>query len=165
MTGKAASSFPAATCSPAGALVVGFSSRSRVAAQQQDAPSVEQKPNPPPPLPGSLKGSPFLDSWIKVDADGKITVLTGKVELGQGIKTALLQIAAEELDVPLASLTLVTADTGRTANEATPPEANPCRRRHCHPARRRSARAPRGTSRAAARPAERCGPGRRRPRQ
>jgi nicotinate dehydrogenase subunit B len=100
-----------------GALVVGFSSRSRVAAQQQDAPSVEQKPNPPTPLPGGLKGSPFLDSWIKVDADGKITVLTGKAELGQGIKTALLQIAAEELDVPLASLTLMTADTGRTANE------------------------------------------------
>jgi nicotinate dehydrogenase subunit B len=98
-----------------GALIVGFSSMSRLLAQQA-APAVDQKPSPPP-LPGSLKGSPFLDSWIRVDADGAITVFTGKAELGQGIKTALLQIAAEELDVPLSSLTLVTADTARTANE------------------------------------------------
>ena len=46
-----------------------------------------------------------------------ITVFTGKAELGQGFKTAFQQIAAEELDVPFASLTVVTADTGRTANE------------------------------------------------
>ncbi|MET0539517.1 MAG: molybdopterin cofactor-binding domain-containing protein [Xanthobacteraceae bacterium] len=70
-----------------------------------------------PPLPGSLKQSPYLDSWIRIAADGRITVLTGKVELGQGVKTALLQIAAEELDVPLETITLVTADTGQTANE------------------------------------------------
>jgi nicotinate dehydrogenase subunit B len=98
----------------AGALIVSFSSMPRVAAQQQDSASGQQKP---PPLPGSLKGSPFLDSWIRIDADGRITVLTGKAELGQGIKTALLQIAAEELDVPLAALSLITADTARTANE------------------------------------------------
>ena len=59
----------------------------------------------------------MLDSWIRIDADGTITVFTGKAELGQGIKTAFLQIAAEELDVPFASLKVVTADTGRTANE------------------------------------------------
>jgi nicotinate dehydrogenase subunit B len=100
-----------------GALVVSFASLSRLASQEQNAPTAAQKPNPPPQLPGSLKGSPFLDSWIRVDADGAITVLTGKAELGQGIKTALLQIAAEELDVPLSSLTLITADTARTANE------------------------------------------------
>jgi CO/xanthine dehydrogenase Mo-binding subunit len=100
-----------------GALVVSFASLSRLAAQEPNAPTAAQKLNPPPQLPGSLKGSPFLDSWIRVDADGAITVLTGKAELGQGIKTALLQIAAEELDVPLSSLTLITADTARTANE------------------------------------------------
>ena len=44
-------------------------------------------------------------------------MFTGKAELGQGLKTALLQIAAEELDVPFASLKLVTADTGLTADE------------------------------------------------
>ena len=48
----------------------------------------------------------MLDSWIRIDADGAITVFTGKAELGQGIKTALLQIAAEELDVDPARITL-----------------------------------------------------------
>ena len=92
-----------------GALILSFSLRPAFA-QDQAAP-------PPPPLPGSLKQSPFLDSWIKVDADGGITLFTGKAEIGQGVKTALLQIAAEELDVPFGALKLVTADTARTANE------------------------------------------------
>ena len=70
-----------------------------------------------PSPPGSLKGAPFLDSWIRIDADGSITVFTGKAELGQGFKTAFQQIAAEELDVPFESLKVVTADTRRTANE------------------------------------------------
>jgi nicotinate dehydrogenase subunit B len=69
------------------------------------------------PLPGSLKQSPYLDAWIRIAADGHVTVLTGKVELGQGMKTALLQIAAEELDLPFEAITLITADTGETANE------------------------------------------------
>jgi len=68
-------------------------------------------------LPGNLGQSPFLDSWIRVEASGAITVYTGKAELGQGIKTALLQVAAEELCVPFERLTLVTADTHVTANE------------------------------------------------
>ena len=68
-------------------------------------------------LPGSLKTTPLLDSWIRIDADGGITVFTGKAELGQGIKTALIQVAAEELAVEPAAITLVTADTGRTPNE------------------------------------------------
>src|SRR5207247_802211 len=59
----------------------------------------------------------MLDAWLRSNADGTVTVFTGKVELGQGIKTALAQIAAEELDVPLARVTMVTADTGRTPNE------------------------------------------------
>ena len=44
-----------------------------------------------PELPGSLKTQPLLDGWIRIDADGSITVFTGKAELGQGIKTALTQ--------------------------------------------------------------------------
>ena len=95
-----------------GALVVNFCSMPRLLAQegQQSQAAGRQ-------LPGSLKAAPCLDSWIRIGADGRITVFTGKVELGQGIKTALLQIAADELDVPFASLNLVTADTARTANE------------------------------------------------
>jgi len=68
-------------------------------------------------LPASLSNTPYLDAWIRIDAKGDVTVFTGKAELGQGIRTALTQIAAEELEVPPASITLVTADTGRTPNE------------------------------------------------
>src|SRR6266702_306708 len=68
-------------------------------------------------LPGSLEDTPNIDAWIRVDASGAVTILTGKAELGQGLKTALLQVAAEELKVPLVRLSLVTADTARAANE------------------------------------------------
>jgi nicotinate dehydrogenase subunit B len=93
-----------------GALIVSFS-LSNAFAQDQAAPAAAPKP------PGSLATTPFLDSWIRIDADGTITAFTGKAELGQGFKTAFQQIAAEELDVPFGQLKVVTADTGRTANE------------------------------------------------
>ncbi|MDB5599001.1 MAG: putative oxidoreductase subunit protein [Xanthobacteraceae bacterium] len=92
-----------------GALAVYFSLRDPLDALAQGA--------PPPKLPGSLDKFPLLDSWIKIDANGAITVFTGKAELGQGIKTAFIQLAAEELSVEPGDLTLVTADTGRTPNE------------------------------------------------
>ena len=53
-------------------------------------------------LPGSLQTNRTLDAWLRINPDGSVLVFTGKVELGQGIVTALAQIAAEELDVPLA---------------------------------------------------------------
>ncbi|MGH8188636.1 MAG: molybdopterin cofactor-binding domain-containing protein, partial [Steroidobacteraceae bacterium] len=68
-------------------------------------------------LPGSLKEAPFLDSWIRINADGTVTVFTGKAELGQGVKTAIIQIAAEELKVEPRRIELITADTARTPNE------------------------------------------------
>jgi len=95
-----------------GALIVSFSLTGAIA-QEQNAPAAAPAANPP----GSLKTSPYLDSWIRIEADGSITVFTGKAELGQGFKTAFQQIAAEELDVPFASLKVVTADTKLTANE------------------------------------------------
>jgi len=67
-------------------------------------------------LPGSLRSTPLLDSWLRIDAHG-ITVFTGKAELGQGIETALVQVAAEELVVNPDAITLVAADTARTPNE------------------------------------------------
>jgi nicotinate dehydrogenase subunit B len=93
-----------------GALIVSFSLTGAFA-QDQAAPAPAPKP------PGSLATTPYLDSWIRIDADGSITVFTGKVELGQGFKTAFQQIAAEELDVAFASLKVVTADTQLTADE------------------------------------------------
>lgn len=68
------------------------------------------------PLPGSLRFTPMLDAWLRIDAGG-ITVFTGKAELGQGIETALIQVAAEELAVDPAVIRLVTADTARTPDE------------------------------------------------
>src|SRR5689334_14146552 len=60
-----------------------------------------------PRLPGSLSRDPYLDGWIRIDPDGIVTAFTGKAELGQGIKTALLQVAAEELVVSLQAVKLV----------------------------------------------------------
>src|SRR3712207_8898272 len=50
---------------------------------------------PKAPLPGSLSGEPFLDAWIRIDADNEVSVFTGKAELGQGVKTAILQRSEE----------------------------------------------------------------------
>src|SRR5437870_418158 len=77
-------------------------------------PALAQQPKQ---LPGSLNGNRMLDAWIRINADGSATVFTGKVELGQRIVTALAQIAAEELDLPLARISMVSGDTGRTPNE------------------------------------------------
>ena len=68
-------------------------------------------------LPGDLETNRMLDAWIRIGADGNATVCTGKVELGQGIVTALAQIAAEELDLPLARVHMISGDTARTPNE------------------------------------------------
>ena len=92
----------------AGGLVVSFALAPAGLAQQAA---------PQPALPGSLEDAPFLDSWIRIDPKGAVTVFTGKAELGQGIATALQQIAAEELGLSFATPTVVTADTGRTPNE------------------------------------------------
>lgn len=81
-----------------------------------DAPEM---PLPPVPdeLPGSLRQTPDLDSWIRIHADGAITISTGKAELGQGIKTAVAQIAADELDVSPARIRVISADTHQTPDE------------------------------------------------
>lgn len=68
-------------------------------------------------LPGNLASTPLLDAWVRIDAQSHITVYTGKAELGTGIQTAFIQIAAEELQVAPADIHLVTADTGLTPNE------------------------------------------------
>jgi len=75
-----------------GALLVGLTFAPRVDAQQP---------------PGGAIAGPFtpdpeqLDTWIAIHADNTATVFLGYVELGQGNSTALLQIAAEELDLDM----------------------------------------------------------------
>ena len=93
-----------------GALVVSFPMLPRRLAAQGAGEATAK-------LPGSLAKTPMLDAWLRIDGDGKITVFTGKAELGQGLKTALVQIAAEELIVAPEAIELVTADTARTPDE------------------------------------------------
>ena len=64
-----------------------------------------------PKLPGSLHVNRRLDRWLSFHAEGFVTIRPGKVELGQGILTALAQISADELDVPLARLRVQPAST------------------------------------------------------
>src|SRR5205809_3059767 len=59
----------------------------------------------------------WLDDWLAIEADGTITAFSGKVELGTGVRTALTQIVAEELDVPLERVHMVMGDTVRTPDE------------------------------------------------
>jgi CO/xanthine dehydrogenase Mo-binding subunit len=68
-------------------------------------------------LPGSLNNNKMLNAWVRIGGDGNAMVYTGKVELGQGILTALWQIAAEELDLPLDRVKIYSADTALSPNE------------------------------------------------
>ena len=68
-------------------------------------------------LPLSLKMNPRLDRWVRFDAGGRVTVFSGKVELGQGIVTAIAQIAAEELEVAPERVAVVAGDTALSPDE------------------------------------------------
>jgi nicotinate dehydrogenase subunit B len=101
-----------------GGLLVAFSFGGRALGQL--AGGGEGSAGPPvkrPDLAGSLRLTPELDAWIRLGPDGRATVFSGKAELGQGIRTALLQVAAEELDLPTGSIDFITADTSRTPDE------------------------------------------------
>ena len=65
----------------------------------------------------SLAANPKLSSWINFDSEGQVIVSPGKVEIGQGIVTALAQIAADELDVAFARVRMVRASTAGSPNE------------------------------------------------
>ena len=68
-------------------------------------------------LPRSLEANPQLDTWVRIDPQDTITLFTGKVELGQGIRTAIARIGAEELDVALERIRVQTADTAHGPTE------------------------------------------------
>ncbi|HEX3861927.1 MAG TPA: molybdopterin cofactor-binding domain-containing protein [Stellaceae bacterium] len=68
-------------------------------------------------LPALLTTNPRLDQWVRFAAPGLVTVSTGRVEIGQGVLTAMRQVAAEELDVALDRIRLQTGDTDLTPNE------------------------------------------------
>jgi nicotinate dehydrogenase subunit B len=67
--------------------------------------------------PGSLEKNPTLSQWLRFERDGSVSVFSGKVEIGQGILTALAQIAAEELGLALDRIRMVAADTSLSPDE------------------------------------------------
>jgi nicotinate dehydrogenase subunit B len=69
------------------------------------------------PLPGPLADNPSLDCWVAFPAPGKVIVNTGRVEIGQGVLTAMAQIAADELDVAMRRIIIRSGDTELTPNE------------------------------------------------
>jgi nicotinate dehydrogenase subunit B len=60
-----------------------------------------------------------VDSYLSIDVDGIATIYSGKVDLGTGIRTAMAQIAADELDLPIQSVIIVQGDTALTPNQGT----------------------------------------------
>jgi CO/xanthine dehydrogenase Mo-binding subunit len=74
-------------------------------------------PAPRPKLPGSLELHRRLSQWLAVNRDGTVTARTGKVEIGQGILTALAQIVADELDVAITRVRMQSGDSAATPEE------------------------------------------------
>ena len=83
-----------------GGLLVGAAA-SHVIAQESGAGGRRQIPND-------------LDSWLHIGETGQVTVFTGKVEVGQNIRTSLAQQVAEELHVPFSSIAMIMGDTDLT---------------------------------------------------
>ena len=90
-----------------GGLFLGFSFTGSAAVELLTA-APESAAVPPPNR---------LDSWIRIDASGTVTVFADKVDIGTGIETALGQIVAEELDIPLSRVYFVMGDTARTPDQ------------------------------------------------
>jgi len=69
------------------------------------------------PIGPALVDPQQIDSWLAVHGNGTVTVFTGKVELGTGVMTTTMQLVDDELDVPLAKVTVVEGDTWRTVDQ------------------------------------------------
>lgn len=71
----------------------------------------------PDPSQEPLPDADQIDAWLQVLEDNRIRILTGKMELGQGLRVVMQQVAGEELNTPPHQIEVVLADTGRTQNE------------------------------------------------
>jgi nicotinate dehydrogenase subunit B len=70
-----------------------------------------------PSMAGKTVAADQVDGFLAIDAKGQVTVFSGKVDLGTGIQTAMAQIAAEELSVPLDRVTVIQGDTALTPDQ------------------------------------------------
>ncbi|MDP2005164.1 MAG: molybdopterin-dependent oxidoreductase [Rubrivivax sp.] len=84
------------------ALVVGFSFATPAMAQATAGKTLKKE---------------ALDAWLALGADGRVTVYSGKVDLGTGVKTALTQMMADELDLPMDRIQMVMGDTATTVDQ------------------------------------------------
>jgi CO/xanthine dehydrogenase Mo-binding subunit len=91
-----------------GALVVGFTLPVHAYAQRQ--PGTEAAL-------GKTLDVNAVDGFVAVNADGTVTIFSGKVDLGQGLRIAIPQMAAEELGIDVARIVLVEGDTALTPDQ------------------------------------------------
>jgi len=98
-----------------GYISVGFPLLSSCFGEQD--PVVAARVNYEGDLPGSMRNASKVNAWLHVLEDGRVMVFSGKVELGQGIRTAIRQVAAEELDLELDQVEVHLAETGVTPDE------------------------------------------------
>ena len=97
-----------------GALVVSFS----LAAPSRRALAAPEEPvDPKWSADQQRELTPELDGWLRIAEDGQVTLFTGRVEIGNGVLTALCQVVAEELDVPFAQVSVVSANTDVVPNQ------------------------------------------------
>lgn len=75
-----------------------------------------QNANAETPINAELPSDKQINAWLQILEDGRVKVLTGKMELGQGILTAVKQVAAEELNCDMSRVTVHMADTDVTPN-------------------------------------------------
>ena len=94
----------------AGALVVGFSVEATLAHAGNSAAAAMLRP-----AKGVAKDR--VDSFVSIEPNGKVTIYVGKVDLGTGTKTALAQMAADELDVAFEQIDMVMGDTATTPDQ------------------------------------------------
>lgn len=95
-----------------GALIVSFSLADLRPALAQTAPATK------------TVAPDDVDGFIRIDKNGAVTLYSGKVDLGTGVRTALTQIVAEELDVPLSAVSVIEGDTALTPDQGTSSGSN-----------------------------------------
>jgi len=99
-----------------GALVVGFT---------VPGPARAQRPRGDVPL-GRTLDTAEVDGFIAVNADGSVTIFSGKVDLGQGLRIAIPQMAAEELGIGVDRIAMVEGDTGLTPDQGPTAGSSGC---------------------------------------
>ena len=94
----------------AGALVVGFSVEATLGHAATSATAATLRP-------AKAVAKDLVDSFVSIEPNGNVTIYVGKVDLGTGTKTALAQMAADELDVAFGQIEMVMGDTATTPDQ------------------------------------------------